>query len=97
MVWFVVDLLTTTRRPDRDKDMEIVLLRHQLRLPQRERSRPPRLSRWEKLTLAVLTATLTHLAVGPRPPRPGPCPVQAGDCAEVASGADSPHVDHPAP
>ncbi len=74
MVWFVllhllgfvVDLLTTTRRTDRDKDVEILLLRHQLRLLQRERPQPPRLSRWEKLTLAVLTAKLTHLTAGPR-------------------------------
>ncbi len=74
MVWFVllhlvlflVGLVTVTRRTDRDKDMEILLLRHQLRLWQRERSRSPRLSRWEKLTLAVLTAKLTHLTAGPR-------------------------------
>ena len=46
MVWFVllhllrfvVDLLTTTRRTDRDKDVEILLLRHQLRLLRRERA-----------------------------------------------------------
>ena len=64
MVWFVlvhllgfvVDLLTTTRRPDRDKDLEILLLRHQLQVLQRERPRPARLTRWEKLTLAVLMA-----------------------------------------
>ncbi len=74
MVWFVllhlgtllVDLLTATRRSDRDKDLEILLLRHQLRLLQRERPRPPRLSRWEKLTLVVLTAKLAHLTAGPR-------------------------------
>lgn len=74
MVWFVllhlgaflVDLLTATRRTDRDKDFEILLLRHQLRLLQRERPRPPRLSRWEKLTLAVLTAKLARLTDGPR-------------------------------
>jgi putative transposase len=74
MVWFVlvhligfaVDLLTATRRPDRDKDLEILLLRHQLRVLQRERPRPMCLSRWEKLTLAVLTAKLTHLTAGPR-------------------------------
>ncbi len=53
MVWFlllhlvglVVDLVTATRSPERDKDLEILLLRHQLRLLQRERLRPPRLSR----------------------------------------------------
>ncbi len=66
LIGFVVDLLTSTRRTDRDKDIEILLLRHQLQLLQRERPRPPRLSRWEKLTLAVLTAKLMHLRAGPR-------------------------------
>ena len=45
MVWFVlvhlvgflVDLLTATRRSDRDKDLQILVLQHQLRLLQRER------------------------------------------------------------
>ncbi len=41
-------------------------MRHQLRLLQRERPRSPRLSRWEKLTLAVLTTKLAHLTAGPR-------------------------------
>ena len=66
LVMFLVDLVSVTRRTDRDKDLEILLLRHQLHLLQRERPRPPRLSRWEKLTLAVLTAKLTHLTAGPR-------------------------------
>ncbi len=74
MVWFVlfhlgtflVDLLTTARRADCDKDLEILLLRHQLRVLQRQRPRSPRLSRWEKLTLAVLTAKLSRLTAGPR-------------------------------
>ncbi len=66
LVMFLVDLVTVTRRTDRDKDLEILLLRHQLRLLQRERPRPPCLSRWEKLTLAVLTAKLARLSAGPR-------------------------------
>ncbi len=66
LVGFLVDLLTATRRTDRDKDVEILVLRHQLRLLQRERPQPPRLTRWEKLTLAVLTAKLAHSTAGPR-------------------------------
>jgi putative transposase len=66
LVLFVVDLVTVTRRTDRAKDIAILLLRQQLQLLQRERPRPPRLSRWEQLTLAVLTATLARLAAGPR-------------------------------
>ncbi len=66
LVGFVVDLLTATRRTDRDKDLEILLLRHQLQVLQRQRPQPLRLTRWEKLTLAVLTAKLTQLTAGPR-------------------------------
>ena len=74
MVWFVlrhlvgflVDLLTATRHTDHDKDLQILVLQHQLRLLQRERCQPPRLTRWEKLTLAVLTAKLASSSAGPR-------------------------------
>ena len=66
LLGFLVDLLTASRGTDRDKDVEILLLRHQLRLLQLERPRPPRLSRWEKLTLAVLTAKLARLTTSPR-------------------------------
>ena len=45
LVMFLVDLVTVTRRIDRDKDVEILLLRHQLRLLQRERPRPGPASR----------------------------------------------------
>jgi hypothetical protein len=41
-----------------------VLLRHQLRILLRKRGRPPRLARWEKLTLAVLAAKLAGLIPG---------------------------------
>ena len=75
MVWFVflhlvgflVDLVIATRRTDHDKDLQILVLQHQLRLLQRERPQP-RLSRWEKLTLAVLTAKLARTTSGPRTP-----------------------------
>ena len=74
MVWFVlvhlvgflVDLLTATRRTEHDKDLQNLVLQHQLRLVQRERPRPPRLTRWEKLPLAVLTAKLAGSTTGPR-------------------------------
>jgi hypothetical protein len=58
LVSFVVDLLVAaSQHPDRDKDLEILLLQHQVRLLQRRHPRA-RLSRWEKLTLAVLAAKL---------------------------------------
>src|SRR5262245_18522233 len=63
---FVIDLATARRRSDRDQTLEIVLLRQQLRLLQRHCPRPGRLARAEKLTLAVLIATLARLTAGPR-------------------------------
>ncbi len=66
LVGFLVDLLTAARRPDDEKDLQILVLQHQLRLLQRERPQPPRLTRWEKLTLAVLTAKLASSTTGPR-------------------------------
>ena len=65
LVAFLVDLVSVRRRPDHDKDLQILLLQHQVRLLQRQRP-PPRLTRWEKLTFAVLTSKLTRLTAGPR-------------------------------
>src|SRR3954470_3492285 len=74
MVWFalghfvafLVDLAFGTRPGDRDKDLQILVLRHQVRLLQRRQPRPPRLTRGEQLTLAVLAAALARLTAGPR-------------------------------
>ena len=65
LVTFLVDLLTPRWRPDGDKDLQILLLQHQVRLLQRQRPQP-RLTRAEKLTLAVLTTRLAHVTAGPR-------------------------------
>ena len=69
MLWFVlahfvaflVDLVIGARQRGRDKDLQILVLQHQVRLLQRQRPRPPRLTRGEKLTLAVLAAALARL------------------------------------
>ena len=73
LIWFVVGHfvallvdLGSGRRQDRAKDLRILVLQHQLRLAQRRRPRPPRLTRGEKLTLAVPAAELAQLAIGPR-------------------------------
>src|SRR5256714_14230272 len=63
---FVVDLAVGARRTEDAKDLEIALLRHRLRLLLRRSSRPPRLSRWEKLTITVLAARLGRLVAGSR-------------------------------
>src|SRR5215217_154019 len=72
MVWFVlaqvfailVDLITMGRRSADEKDLEIVLLRHQLRLLQRRQPARARLARREKLPLAVLGAKLAGVVAG---------------------------------
>src|SRR3954447_12660587 len=68
MGWFVlmhlagliVDLIGGAHGEAEEKDLQIALLRHQVRLLERRLPRPPRLSRWEKLTLAALTARLAR-------------------------------------
>ena len=51
---FVVDGLVVRGKTATDKDLEILVLRHQLRILQRKTVRRPRLSRPEKVLLAVL-------------------------------------------
>jgi hypothetical protein len=53
----LLDLFTARRQPGRAKDLEIAVLRHQLRMLERRQPRP-RLTRWEKLTLTLLATKL---------------------------------------
>lgn len=57
----LLDLLTSKGLSDAQKDIEILLLRHQLRILQRKLSRSPRVSAWEKGILAVLAAQFKSL------------------------------------
>jgi transposase InsO family protein len=74
MLWFAVaqvftlmlDVFALRRQSQHEKDLEILLLRQQLRIVERKQTRPPRLSRWEKLSLAVLTARLKMVTAGGR-------------------------------
>ena len=54
---FLLDLLLALRRNDHDQTIEVVLLRQQLRLYERQ-ARQPRPSRWEQVVLATLAARL---------------------------------------
>jgi hypothetical protein len=64
MIWFVVlqvvstliELARLERKSESEKDMEILLLRRQLAIYERQQDRSPRLARGEKVTLAVLPA-----------------------------------------
>ncbi len=66
MLWFIITHLLSTflncvsicRLSPDEKDLEILLLRQQLDIYERKLSRPPRIARIEKLTLAVLTNKL---------------------------------------
>jgi putative transposase len=57
----VLDLLTLRTKTTQDKDLEILVLRQQLRLLQRQTRGKPRASRLEKLLLAVLIVKLKAL------------------------------------
>jgi putative transposase len=58
IVSLLLDLCAVNRRSERHKDLQILLLRQQLHILQRHHPKQPRLSRWEKLTLAVLAGKL---------------------------------------
>ena len=64
----LVAALTARRRSAAAKDLEILALRHQLAILQRRQGRPPRLTWWEKLPLALLVATLKRVAQGTTSP-----------------------------
>jgi putative transposase len=54
----VVELILISRLPVHEKDLEILMLRHQFAILDRQRSSRAKLSQSEKLTLAVLTDKL---------------------------------------
>jgi putative transposase len=62
----LLDLIWCCHRAERDKDVEILLLRQQLRILQRRQPRAPHSSHCEKLTLVVLMGKLTQLTTTPR-------------------------------
>ncbi len=59
---FFLDLMRVLIRSKQDQALEILLLRHQLRIALRQAPSTPRLSRWEKVTLAALAARCRDLA-----------------------------------
>lgn len=66
MAWFILSQIFSTiltlfrlgRTSARDKDLEILILRQQLGIVQRQIDKPIKPNRAEKLTLAVLSANL---------------------------------------
>jgi putative transposase len=68
LLTLVLDLVTARRRDDRAKDRDIALLRQQLLVLQRQQTRPPRLSRWDRVVLATLAHRLRSVARTARRP-----------------------------
>ena len=70
MFWFalchifscLVDLFTIRRLTEAQKDIQILLLRQQVRVLQQKVRQPKRFSRLEKMLLAVLVAKLRQVA-----------------------------------
>jgi putative transposase len=61
LVSLFLDLFAISRRSEHHKDLQILLLWQQLRILQRHNPQKPRISRLEKLTLAILAAKLSSL------------------------------------
>ena len=62
----LLDLLSLLARSDHEKDLEILLLRQQIRILQRTHARPPRLTWWEKLPLTIWATKLVQGAPNSR-------------------------------
>jgi putative transposase len=62
----LLDFFGLLARSEREKDLEILLLRQQVRIMQRARTRPPRLAWWEKLPLTLLATRLCREATNSR-------------------------------
>ena len=59
---FLLDLARVFTRSRHDQALELVLLRQQLRLYERQATPPPRRSPWEQVPLAAIAARLPDLA-----------------------------------
>jgi hypothetical protein len=55
---FFFDILTVSQLSEREKDVQILLLRQQLRIVERKQRHALRLPRWQKLILALLAGWL---------------------------------------
>jgi putative transposase len=66
-VWqFVRDLVAVMGMTDDEKALEIMLLRQQLRIVERQQARGPQIPRWQKVPLAVLAVRLKDKASNAR-------------------------------
>ncbi len=62
-VWaFVLDVTAVSRMTDNAKDLEILLLRQQLRIVERRQDRGPQIPRWQKVPLIALVLRMNQKA-----------------------------------
>jgi hypothetical protein len=62
-VWmFILDLAAICRLSDEAKDLELLLLRQQLRIVERRQKRGPQIPRWQKIPLSALVHRLVQTA-----------------------------------
>ncbi|WP_119071359.1 hypothetical protein [Aggregatilinea lenta] len=57
-----MDVLAVTRLSDDEKELELLLLRQQLRIVERKQKRGPQIPRWQKVPLAMLAVRLKKRA-----------------------------------
>jgi hypothetical protein len=55
---FLMDVLVVSRLSEDEKDLELLLLRQQLRIVERKQERGPQIPRWQKVRLAMLAVRL---------------------------------------
>jgi hypothetical protein len=59
LVWeFVLDVIAVSRLTDDEKELEILVLRQQLRIVERKQERGPQIPRWQKVPLVALVLRL---------------------------------------
>ena len=63
---FLLDLITLRFKSDQAKDLELLLLRHQVRILRRKQTSRLHIAAWEKLALAVVTAKLRSIPASTR-------------------------------
>jgi len=63
---FFLDFFTVMGAMNRDKDLEIIILRQQVCILQRKVKTPPRITDPERMILATLTDKYSHFMVGAR-------------------------------
>jgi hypothetical protein len=75
MWMFILDLAAICRLSDEAKDLELLLLRQQLRIVERRQKRGPQIPRWQKIPLSALVHRLVQTAANaPRIVRLGRMP-----------------------